>query len=135
VVTPGRSEPRGGGQRQAEANEVVRRIADHGLVEVADLDGDLALRIGDRPQVADMAIAANPDRRTVGNEMSVRLLEPLVEIFGGAAHIGMGRARHLQALLGEQPALPLGNRGIGRRAPRHTGERSSISCCSMRSWS
>jgi hypothetical protein len=34
---------RRGGERQAEADQVMRRIADDGLVEVADLDGNLAV--------------------------------------------------------------------------------------------
>ena len=36
----------------------MRRIADDGLVEVANLDGDLALRIGDGPEIAEVTVAA-----------------------------------------------------------------------------
>jgi hypothetical protein len=52
-------------QRQPEADQIVRRIADYGLVEVADLDIDLAVGIGQRTQIADVTIPANPDRRAL----------------------------------------------------------------------
>lgn len=39
----------------------MRQIADHRLVEIPDLNFDLAVRIGEWPKVADMSVAANPD--------------------------------------------------------------------------
>jgi hypothetical protein len=91
-------------QRQAEPDQVVRGVADHGLVEVADQDRHVALGVGHRPEIADMAVAADPDRRTVGNAVAVRLFKPFVELDRGAAHIGVGGAGHLQPLMGEQYA-------------------------------
>ena len=65
------------------------RIADHGLVQVADLDFDLAMCIRDRAKVADMAIAADPDRRALRQFDSGRRIQPLIESGGTAAHEGM----------------------------------------------
>ncbi len=57
--------PRRAGERQGQPDEVVGRVADHGLVEVTDLDVDLALAVGDRSEVAGMAVAADPNGRAV----------------------------------------------------------------------
>jgi hypothetical protein len=38
----------------------MRRIADDGLVEIADLDIDPSFDVGDRAEITDMTIAANP---------------------------------------------------------------------------
>jgi hypothetical protein len=37
VVTPGRSDPRDADKGEAEPDQIVRGIADHGLIEVSDL--------------------------------------------------------------------------------------------------
>ena len=39
-------------------------IADHCLIKVSDLDQNPALRVGDRAEIADVTVAANPDRGT-----------------------------------------------------------------------
>jgi hypothetical protein len=70
------------------------RIADNGLVEVTYLNCDPALRIGERTQVSDMAIAANPDRRPDWNFTGASI-EPLVKLYGAAPHIGVRRSGHL----------------------------------------
>ena len=44
----------------------MRRIADHRLIEIANLDIDLAVGIGQGAQISDMAIAADPDRWPCG---------------------------------------------------------------------
>ena len=62
-------------------------IADHGLIQVADLDGDLAVRIGDRTEIAEMAVAANPDRRPFGYGATFLARQPLIESGGAAAHV------------------------------------------------
>ena len=49
------------GKRQAQADQVVDWITDDGLVQVADLNRDLAVGIGDRAEIADMAVTADPE--------------------------------------------------------------------------
>jgi len=53
-------------ERKPEPDEVVRGIADHRLIEIANLDLDAAIRIGDGPEIARMAIAADPYSGTFG---------------------------------------------------------------------
>jgi len=43
----------------------MRGIADHRLIEVANLELDPSARARHRPEIADVTIAANPDRRAV----------------------------------------------------------------------
>lgn len=38
------------------------RVTDHGLVEVADLDLDFTLGVRNRAQIANVAVATDPDR-------------------------------------------------------------------------
>lgn len=92
----------------------MRGIADDGLVEVTDLDVDLALGIGHRAQVADVAVAADPDGRTFGQAAGLGFIEPVVEAQGAAAHVGVGRAGHFEVLGGFQDVLACG----GTRRPR-----------------
>jgi hypothetical protein len=82
VVTPGRQvrAARRRRQRQSETDQVVRGIADHGLIEIADLDIDLAVDIGQRTQITDMAISANPDWRALRHLAIIRGGKPLVEL-------------------------------------------------------
>ena len=75
----------------------MRRVADHCLVEVADLDLDMAYGIGHGPEVAEVAITADPDRRALGQGGLLVAGQPLVELGRVATHISMGRARHLEA--------------------------------------
>jgi hypothetical protein len=58
---------------------VVRWVADDGLVKVTNLDVDLALGIGHRTRVADVAVAADPDGRAFGQAANLGLVEPVVE--------------------------------------------------------
>ena len=44
----------------------MRRIADDGLVKVANLDLDFAFGVGKRTDVSDVTVAATPDRRPAG---------------------------------------------------------------------
>jgi hypothetical protein len=41
-------------------------VPDHGLVQIANLHVDAAFRIGERPKITGVAIAADSYRRTVG---------------------------------------------------------------------
>jgi hypothetical protein len=65
---------RGGGEGEAEADEVVGGVADDGLVEVADFGFDFALG------VADVAVAADPDGRPFWELVAGAGVEPLGEL-------------------------------------------------------
>src|SRR5271155_2964293 len=56
------------------------RISDYRLIEVADLDIDLAVGISQGTQISDMAIPANPDRRTLRHLAAVRGGKPFVKL-------------------------------------------------------
>src|SRR5665213_2227253 len=73
-------------------------IADHGLVEIANLNGDASVDAGDGAEIAGMTVAADPHRRTLRQRAALLHLKPFIELDGAAAHIGMRRARHLQGL-------------------------------------
>lgn len=103
---------RGGGQRQAQSDQVMRGIADHRLVEIADLDFHRTLAIGDWPQIAEMAIAADPDGRSLRNApRRVGRRQPFVEFRRVAANIGMGGSRHFQRAPGFQKRMTIGGQG------------------------
>ena len=100
------------GQRQAEPDEVMGGIADHGLIEIADLDFHRAAAIGDRSQIAQMAVAANPDRRSLGHPPGrLRCRQPFVEFRRVAPDIGMGGSRHLQSTSGFENGTTIGRKG------------------------
>ena len=88
-----------GGHGQAQANEVMHGVADHGLVEVANFDLDLAFGTGNRTEVAIVAVAADPDRRSLRQGFTPPPFQPLIELDGAAAHIAMRAFRHFAALL------------------------------------
>jgi hypothetical protein len=52
---------RGHGEREGEPDDVVGGIADDRLVEVADFDFDAAIGAGYGAEIADVAVAADPD--------------------------------------------------------------------------
>ena len=77
------------GERQSQTKQIVRRVANDALVEVANLDGHVAGGIGDRAQIAEMAVSADPDRGTIRQGAGVEALQPLIKAGGAAAHIRM----------------------------------------------
>ena len=88
----------------------MRRIADHRVIQIPDLDFDVTVGIGDRTQISDMAVAADPDRRSLG--MGVRL-EPFIKFVSIAADKSVRRARHLQAApFTQQTRTVLGTREL-----------------------
>ncbi len=95
------------GQRQSKPQQIMHGVADHRLIQVADLNRDLAIGIGDRTQIAEVAIAADPDRRPCGFSTTLRAAQPLIEPGGAAAHVGLRRSRHLQVSTQQQDALPI----------------------------
>ncbi len=92
----------------------MRRIADDGLVEVANLDLDPAFRVGDWAEVADVTVSADPHRRPLRKLCTSAGLKPLVELERTAANVRVGGARHLRAprLLEHTEAI-LGGRSGG----------------------
>jgi hypothetical protein len=54
------------GERQPKPNQIVGRVTYNRLVEITYLDSNLAVRVRDRPQITNVAITADPDRRTSG---------------------------------------------------------------------
>ena len=83
-------------EREPQPDQVERGIADDRLVEIADLDRDFVIGIRERAEIAEMAIAADPDRRADRDlPRQSGLRQPLVELRGVAPDIGVDRARHL----------------------------------------
>src|ERR1700676_1792405 len=76
----------------------MRRIADDGLVKVPDLDIHASIGTGNRAEITDVAIPANPDRGSFGQRSALLLLKPLVEFDRAAADIGVCGARHFEGL-------------------------------------
>ncbi|HEV2363376.1 MAG TPA: hypothetical protein VGS12_04170 [Caulobacteraceae bacterium] len=83
-----------GGQRQRQADQVMRRIADDSLVQVTNLHGDAASAVSQRAKVAQVTVATDPDRRSLGHVRRASF-QPFVEFSRAAAHIGMRGASHL----------------------------------------
>src|ERR1700733_15562173 len=102
-------------------------IANDGLVEITNLDLDMAFRISNWTKISCMAVTANPDRRTLWPCQTPSCLKPLVEFEGVATHISMCRASHLQiAVFGEDSlSVLLANMFLlGQRCP-------SLSSCGL----
>ena len=59
-------------QRQRESHDVVGGVADHRLIEVAQLDHGLPRLVPDRSEVADVAITADPGVGPRGNRVAGR---------------------------------------------------------------
>jgi hypothetical protein len=58
------------------------------------LDFDLSLGICNGPQIADMAIPADPDGGSERQIMAGLDIKPFVKPVGIASHIGVRRSRH-----------------------------------------
>ena len=90
---------RGHGKRERKADEIVGRVADDGLVEVANFDFDAAVGVGYGAEIADVAVPADPDGRSLGMATFFAAGKPLVKLNRVAAHIGVDAARHLATAL------------------------------------
>jgi hypothetical protein len=96
----------------------------HGLSEISDLDSDPALGIGQWPEIADVTIATNPDRRPL-RQLAGAALQPLVKLQGAASNISMSGQRHLQvAHLEESGLATTGARHSKRRECDRTASHS-----------
>ena len=71
------------------------RISEDGLIEITNLNLDLAAGVSDRAKIADVAIPANPDRRPLGKRAAFHSFEPLVIANRIAPYVGMRGSRHL----------------------------------------
>jgi hypothetical protein len=101
------------GEREGEPNDVVCRVADNCLVEVANFNFNATIGAGHRTEVPDVAIAANPHRRPLRNRAFTGVGKPLVELDRVAADIGVDAARHLAtALLLEDASAILEGDGL-----------------------
>jgi hypothetical protein len=72
----------------------MRRIPDHGLIEIANLNLDFPPGVSDRPKIAYVAIAANPDRRPLRKCAAFHSFEPLVLANRISPYIGAGGSGH-----------------------------------------
>jgi len=104
-------------ERKAEADQVVRRVADDGLIEVPDLDRDMTLGVRKRPEVAEMSITADPHRRPGRQAPLAARLQPIIEVARAAANEGMGRACHLHVAPGREDRKAFGR--VRRVVLRH----------------
>src|SRR5580700_1498295 len=96
VVRPGRSDPLAAdASDKLSRNEVMRRISDDGLVEIANLNLDFAAGVSDRAKIAHVAIAANPNLRPLGKRTAFHSFEPLVIANRIAPHVSMRGSGHL----------------------------------------
>ena len=81
----------------------MRGISNDSLVQIPDLHIELAGRVRDRAQIADMAVAADPDIRAIGDTPRACRVEPFVKLACISADIGVRGPGHFQgALLGKQ---------------------------------
>src|ERR1700730_3248636 len=94
-------------------------IADDCLIEVANLDFNATLCVGDRAEVSDMAITTNPDWRPLGHGANFQGVKPLIEVDRVAAHVGVRGPRHLQVALVSEDFLTLGEAWKGPRFYLH----------------
>ena len=70
-----------GGEGETEPYQIMGGFADHGLIEVADLDFETAVGVGNRTQIADMTIPADPDLGALGDRGGA-LFKPFVKLIG-----------------------------------------------------
>jgi hypothetical protein len=67
---------------------------DDRLIKVSDLDQNSPLHVGDRAKIADVTVAANPDRGAFRKLAAVPAVEPLVKLHSASAHICLRRSGH-----------------------------------------
>jgi hypothetical protein len=89
-------------------------VADDGLIEVAYLDRDPPLGVGDGPEIPNMAISADPNGWPFGH-LAGAGIKPFIEFDGAPANICMSRASHLEVARAVQRLRPIIRPGHGER--------------------
>jgi hypothetical protein len=74
-------------------------IAENRLVEISNLDFDIAFFACKRAKIAKMAVTANPDSGALGY-FEFGLKEPSVEVRSTPTHVTVGVTRHLDLAQG-----------------------------------
>ena len=74
------------------------RIADDGLIEIPDLDGDTTIHRGDWSQITGVAVSTNPHRRPLRQRSALLCLKPFIKFDGTAPDVSVSGASHLESL-------------------------------------
>ena len=82
------------------------RIADHRLIEIADLHMDFSVGCGERPQISRVTVSADPNGRAFGNGPFAALLQPSIELSGAAAQSTVTAFTHLLNELDDETPSP-----------------------------
>jgi hypothetical protein len=85
----------------------VNRVADYGLIQVSNLDGDMSIGAANRSQIAGVTVTAYPERRPFRQSAQLLSFQPIIKLDGATADVGMGRAGHLECLLGRKRSEPI----------------------------
>ena len=87
----------------------MRGISDHGLIKISDLHPNVALRIGQGTKVANVTVAANPNRGTFRQLAATTAFQPFAEFDGTTPHVSVRGLCHLQIpSLGQNPLAVIG---------------------------
>ena len=78
------------------------RLTDDRLIEVSNLNINLAICVCHWPQVSEMAVTTNPHCGAFGQRATLQALKPLIEFAGVSANVGVSRARHLCVSRGDE---------------------------------
>jgi hypothetical protein len=87
-------------------------ISDDGLIEITNLNLDFASCVSDRTKIAHVAIAANPNLRSLGKRAAFHSFEPLIVANRIAPYVSMRGSGH----------FALTNVFQARRASARTGD-------------
>ncbi|MGF6919992.1 hypothetical protein OKW28_004189 [Paraburkholderia sp. 40] len=95
VITPGKS-----ALRAAVASDRPSRsrsctgLPDHALIQIPDLDCQVARCIRDRAEVPEMAVAANPHGRAIGQRAGSLAVKPRIKAPRASTYVGVRRSSH-----------------------------------------
>jgi hypothetical protein len=84
------------GEREGETDEVMVRIADDSLIEIANLNFNAPFGVGNRAKIAGMTIPTNPYRRPCRNVARCALIQPFIKLDRATPHESVRRAGHFQ---------------------------------------
>jgi hypothetical protein len=72
----------------------MRWISDDSLIEIANLNLDFASCVSDRTKIAHVAIAANPNLRSLGKRAAFHSFKPLIVANRIAPHVSVRGSGH-----------------------------------------